>query len=71
MRAVVFDGARDDDPIINAVESSVVQLLTRDGWEVELIKLLEKQIAGCLGCFGCWIRAPGICFIDDYGARAC
>jgi len=67
MKAVIFNGAKDDSPAIAAIENSLVSLLSASGWEVEPIKLKEKQIAGCLGCFGCWIRTPGICVIDDYG----
>jgi len=25
------------------------------------------QIAACVGCFGCWVKTPGNCVIDDYG----
>jgi len=67
MKAVIFNGARDADPVIAAIESSLIKLLTREGWEVDVVALREKQIAGCLGCFGCWVKTPGICVIDDYG----
>ena len=25
------------------------------------------QIRNCIGCFGCWIKTPGTCIIDDEG----
>lgn len=59
MKAVIFNGARSDDPPIDALESMFVKLLTQRGWEVESICLREKQIAGCLGCFGCWVKTRG------------
>lgn len=40
----------------------------RSGWQVNTTILRNIDIAGCLGCFGCWDRTPGICVIDD-GAR--
>ena len=67
MKAVIFNGGRKDDQAIGAIERSLIQLLTENGWEVEPIELRDKQIAGCLGCFGCWIKTPGTCVIDDYG----
>lgn len=67
MKVVIFNGATDNDPVINAVESSLIESLAKRGWGVEAILLREKQIAGCLGCFGCWVRTPGVCVIDDYG----
>ena len=70
MKAVIFNGAREDDPIIDASESSLFHLLMEGGWEVELIELREKRIAGCLGCFGCWVKTPGTCVIGDYGRES-
>jgi len=70
VKAVIFNGAREDDPVINAIEASLIKLLAENGWEVKAIALREKQIAGCLGCFGCWVKTPGICVIDDYGREA-
>jgi multimeric flavodoxin WrbA len=70
MKAVIFNGTREDNPVIDAIETSLIKLLTEKGWEVESIILREKRIAGCLGCFGCWVKTPGICVIDDYGREA-
>ena len=70
MKAVIFNGARHDDLVIGAIEASLVKLLGENDWEVEAIALREKHIAGCLGCFGCWVKTPGICVIDDYGREA-
>ena len=70
MKAVIFDGGREGDMAIGAIEASLIKLLTGNGWEVEPIALGDKQIAGCLGCFGCWIKTPGVCVINDYGREA-
>ena len=37
------------------------------GWEVNDFYLQDRKIAPCQGCFGCLIRTPGICLIDDDG----
>jgi hypothetical protein len=37
------------------------------GYEVTGFTLRDKEIGTCLGCFGCWIKTPGICVIDDDG----
>lgn len=34
--------------------------------QVEQINLIEKQIAPCMGCFGCWQTDSVKCVIDDY-----
>ena len=33
--------------------------------EVREIKLKEKEIADCIGCYACWLKTPGICAIHD------
>jgi multimeric flavodoxin WrbA len=67
MKAVIFNGAKEGDLTINAIEKTIAHQLTEKGWEVEPIELRNIQIAGCVGCFGCWVKTPGTCVIDDYG----
>lgn len=33
--------------------------------ETKVIDLSSRRIAGCMGCFGCWIKTPGKCVIRD------
>ena len=33
--------------------------------EVHVINVIDKKIAPCRGCFGCWQRMDGRCIIDD------
>lgn len=33
--------------------------------ELHVIKVIDKTIAPCRGCFGCWERADGHCVIED------
>jgi len=65
MHSVVLDGFRDEEGsgILGMLESA----LTSAGYDTETIDLRRKTIAPCLGCFGCWIKTPGECVIDDDG----
>jgi len=67
MKAVIFDGARNNDDTIGTISQVLVEQLSSASWNVETIVLRHKRIAGCTGCFGCWIQTPGICIIDDDG----
>ncbi|MBO4861809.1 MAG: flavodoxin family protein, partial [Firmicutes bacterium] len=33
--------------------------------EVHVINVIEKDIAPCRGCFGCWQKMDGHCVVDD------
>jgi multimeric flavodoxin WrbA/putative sterol carrier protein len=35
------------------------------GGEVRIVKLREKTVRNCLGCFNCWTRTPGRCIQED------
>jgi len=70
MKAVIFNGAKENDSTIDKIKFELITQLTAKGWIVEPIELRNKRIAGCLGCFGCWIKTPGMCVIDDYGRES-
>jgi hypothetical protein len=44
-------------------------LLRRDGSQTETFPLHEMKLAHCLGCFGCWLKTPGMCVEDDAGRQ--
>ncbi|MGA3059275.1 MAG: flavodoxin family protein [Candidatus Bathyarchaeia archaeon] len=67
MKAVIFNGAKEGDLTIDAIEKAISDRLTEVGWEVEPIELHNIHIAYCLGCFGCWLKTPGECVIKDAG----
>ena len=43
-----------------------VNNLPREPGSVTLV-YAKPQIHNCIGCFGCWIKTPGTCLIDDEG----
>ncbi len=65
--ALLLDGGRDDGDETRDTAALAVELLGADGWRVTHLALREIEIAPCFGCFGCWVRTPGVCVIDDAG----
>jgi multimeric flavodoxin WrbA len=65
MRILLLNGANHDDQtaeeLIKGFKDSLINA------EVNIVNLYSTEIASCLGCFGCWIKTPGICVIDDAG----
>ncbi len=67
MKAVVLKGSENGDIALDGVHQAIVDELTDTGWDVESLILHEMEIRHCVGCFGCWVRTPGVCVIDDAG----
>ena len=64
MKALILNGAEEAlDPVIHAAAG---QLAAR-GCETSEARLRDVEIAGCLGCYRCWVATPGVCTINDPG----
>jgi multimeric flavodoxin WrbA len=68
MNALVLDGSREGDSLTPIAVLGMTSALAGRVDDVELFRLREFVIAPCTGCFGCWTRTPGECFVED-GAR--
>jgi len=66
-KALILDGGLDDGALTRGPGEIAADALRRAGWLAEAMVLREIDVAPCLGCFGCWVKAPGICVIDDPG----
>jgi multimeric flavodoxin WrbA len=65
MKALILDGSRNGENDFVDVESAFKLELKRVDWQIETIELRKLNISPCTGCFGCWIKTPGICVIND------
>ena len=64
MKALVLNGMANGEDGVSEILAGELKNL---GYEVTGLTLRDKEIAPCLGCFGCWIKTPGTCVIDDDG----
>jgi multimeric flavodoxin WrbA len=70
MKAVILNGASagaGNAGTLSIVKNEVAGQLRDAGWDVDIVELSEKKIAGCLGCYGCWFKTPGMCVQNDDG----
>lgn len=65
MKALVLNGSKDEKSAVNTVSDYLVDFLRIKGHEAEVMVLREENMAGCIGCFGCWLKTPGECIIKD------
>jgi multimeric flavodoxin WrbA len=65
MRALVLNGERKDEKFCDSVYNVLLEELENRGFQVNKYILRDIEIASCIGCFGCWMKTPGICVIND------
>lgn len=64
MRITIFDGAEAAGAMDGWVDGVERGLATR-GHAVRRLRLRERTLGQCKGCFGCWVKTPGRCDIRD------
>ncbi|MEM5774336.1 MAG: flavodoxin family protein [Anaerolineaceae bacterium] len=66
MRITLLDGepAQSSAGFGNYLQS-LEQALSTAGHQTARLRLREMNIHYCTGCFGCWVKTPGRCQIND------
>lgn len=67
MKTLVLNGFPKGDPLAEQICKSLLEELKARDYQGQLLNLADMDIATCLGCFGCWVKTPGVCVIDDAG----
>lgn len=65
MQALILNGALAGDEALMPIEQAVDAALTARGWRVDRVRLRDRSIVYCRGCFECWTKTPGICSTKD------
>jgi multimeric flavodoxin WrbA len=68
-KVVILDGRGALDQDLAPVLDRLSDVLKRDGSQIETFPLQQMKLAHCLGCFGCWLKTPGMCVEDDAGRQ--
>lgn len=65
MKAVVLNGIDKEYSNFIFAHNILLQEIKQMGWKSDSYFLYEKEIESCKGCFGCWIKTPGLCLTND------
>ncbi len=66
MKILVLNGSPKKRSDTFRMTDSFLKGLRRGGeHEIHIVNVIEKRIAPCRGCFGCWQQMEGHCLIDD------
>ncbi|MBE0636806.1 flavodoxin family protein [Candidatus Bipolaricaulota bacterium] len=66
-KALILDGRTVDAVVADQLIGIAEDWLAQREWQSTTRTLRALQIAPCIGCFGCWVKTPGECVIDDAG----
>lgn len=66
-KTVFLDGGDPSDSGHRRVREALLTAYRRRGDQVRVYELAGMKLAHCVGCFGCWVRTPGICIHNDAG----
>jgi multimeric flavodoxin WrbA len=64
---LILDGFEGPTDMSNVAREWLTKRLKDDGHSVKVIALTSERIGHCIGCFGCWVKTPGECVINDAG----
>jgi multimeric flavodoxin WrbA len=53
--------------ILHDLPPDEIKVLFPDASDRPAFFAAEPSVRPCCGCFGCWVKTPGICVIDDRG----
>ena len=66
MKVLVLNGSpKKKSDTFRLTEAFLRGMNRKEQHEVHVINVIEKNIAPCRGCFGCWQRGDGHCVIKD------
>lgn len=51
--------------LLHDLTDDIVEDLLRDNTDINFVISDNGTIQSCIGCFGCWVKTPGICVLKD------
>ncbi len=64
MEIIILNGNPDSSGFDDKLDALASEFSCR-GHNVKVISLRDKNINFCNGCFGCWLKTPGLCVHKD------
>jgi len=67
MKITVWNGNPEAEAAFDGYLEKLVAMLCERGHEAVEVRLREKKLRDCSGCWSCWWRTPGECIHTDDG----
>ena len=69
LKATIISDEDYKTELFQKLSAAVTSFLNDKDYETEHFSIGRDDLAFCMGCFGCWIKKPGECVIDDMMSR--
>ncbi|MCO1604262.1 NAD(P)H-dependent oxidoreductase [Desulfosporosinus nitroreducens] len=69
MKALLISDKEFQTKTYQNLKSLLEIFLNTQGLEIKILEVGTDDLAFCMGCFGCWIKKPGECVINDKMAQ--
>ncbi|KUO74889.1 MAG: flavodoxin [Desulfosporosinus sp. BRH_c37] len=69
MKALLISDQEYPTKTYQALNDLTGKFLKHKGFDTDMIELEAENLTFCMGCFGCWIKKPGECVINDRMAQ--
>lgn len=69
MKATIISDKDYQTETFHKLNTLIGTFLHDRGLETELISIGRNDLASCKGCFGCWVKKPGECVMNDMMAQ--
>lgn len=67
MKILLLDGSAENDPVLKTTRKVIEKTLSDKNHDLTSFTLRDTAIQGCIGCFSCWLKTPGVCILKDAG----
>ncbi len=65
MKALLISDKDYPTSTYQCLKNLIGSFLTNKGFDLEMMEVGAENLTFCKGCFGCWIKKPGECVIND------
>lgn len=65
MKALIISDKDYCTELFGKLYGETASFLEDNGFETEHFSIGRNDLASCMGCFGCWVKKPGECVIND------
>ena len=65
MKALLISDMEYPSKTYQSLKNLISKFLNNKGFGTEWLEIDTDDLTFCMGCFGCWIKKPGECVIND------